>query len=287
LNSLREFAERVLGACELQADCSWEHRMSSVFRLRDASGAVWFLKRHGDLARYNAELAAYRHWVPALRNAAPQLRAFDDSLEAVILSAVPGEAVSWPADQITGPLTDRRVERHVQRQAGTVMRLLHSAQPPLPWPDFAARKVDQFERLKPAAAGLLLTRDLDRAGQEIAELHQIPAPAQVPCHHDYTPRNWLASANVLYVIDFEWSGLDAWVADLARLYLGVWATRPDLREAFLEGYGEDLSLAAERILRGCAVLTGVWLVVRAHEARRQSFEDASRLSLLRLLDRVP
>jgi thiamine kinase-like enzyme len=122
------------------------------------------------------------------------------------------------------------------------------------------------------------------AGAAIAALAELPAPAQVPCHHDYTPRNWLVRDGRLNVIDFEWSGLDARVADFARLHLGVWATRPDLREAFLEGYGHELSQADHGILHGCAVLTAVWLLDKARETRQPSFEDAIRRSLLRIID---
>jgi Phosphotransferase enzyme family len=283
---LSDFAERILGACELEADCSWGHRMSSVLRLRDTHGAIWFLKQHGDQARYDAELAAYHDWVPAQDSAAPQLRGFDDSLRAVMLSAVPGE-VSWPAGDTAGPLSDRRAEQDIQREAGRVLRKLHNAQPPLPWPDFATCKAHQFERLRTAATGLLRPRELDRAGAEIAALDQVPAPMRVPCHHDYTPRNWLVSREALYVIDFEWSGLDAWLADVARLDLGVWVGRPDLRAAFLDGYGHVLSAADQRILHGCAVLTAVWLVVKAHEACQPSFEDASRSALLRSIGQAP
>ena len=281
--SLSEFAERVLGPCELLADCSWGHRMSSVLRLRDAQQTIWFLKRHADRERYCAELKAYREWVPALQDAAPRLRAFDDSVQAIILSAAPGNAPSWPASEISEPAVDRSAERDVQREAGRILRRLHGARPGVPWPDFAAVKIGQFDRLKPAAAALLEPRTLDLAGVEIAALADIPAPAQVPCHHDFTPRNWLVRHGALYVIDFEWSGLDARVADLARLHLGVWASRPDLREAFLDGYGQELSPADHEILHGCAVLTAVWLLVKAHETRQPSFEDASRMSLLRIL----
>ena len=284
MDRVPEFAERVLGTCELLADCSWGHRMSSVLPIRDASDTIWFLKRHADRARYRAELTAYRKWLPALKDAAPRLRASDDSLQAIILSAAPGEAASWPAAEDSGPLADRSAERDVQRQAGKILHRLHDAQPALPWPDFSAVKLEQFDRLKPAAAAMLEPRPLDIAGEEIAALADIPAPAQVPCHHDHTPRNWLVHHGALHVIDFEWSGLDARVADLARLHLGVWASRPDLREAFLAGYGQQLNPADQAILHGCAVLTAVWLLVKAHQTRQSSFEDASRLSLLRIID---
>jgi Ser/Thr protein kinase RdoA (MazF antagonist) len=286
LDRLSQFAERALGSYELLADCSWGHRMSSVLRVRDKSGVIWFLKRHGDRARYRAELTAYRKWAGALGGAAPRLHAADDSLQTMILSAAPGEAAPWPAPEVIGGVADLSAERDVQREAGRILRRLHDAQPALPWPDFAAAKVEQLDRLKPSVAALLRPRDLNRAAAEIAALADLPAPAQVPCHHDYTPRNWLVSNGTLHVIDFEWSGLDARVADFARLHLGIWASRPDLQEAFLDGYGQELSPTDREILHGCAVLTAVWLLVRAHETRQPSFEEAVRISLLRILDRA-
>lgn len=181
LDRVPEFAERVLGTCQLLADCSWGHRMSSVLRIRDASDTIWFLKRHADRARYRAELTAYRKWLPALQDAAPRLRASDDSLQAIIFSAAPGEAASWPAAEDSGPLADRSAERDVQRQAGKIFHRLHDAQPALPWPDFSAVKLEQFDRLKPAAAALLEPRPLDIAGREIAALrHPRASPGPVP-----------------------------------------------------------------------------------------------------------
>jgi hypothetical protein len=284
LDRLSAFGEQVLGPCELLADCSWGHRMSSVLRMRDAGDTIWFLKRHADQARYRAELTAYRDWVPALHDAAPRLRAYDDSLRAIILSAAPGEAASWPASEVSGPAADRSAERNVQREAGKILRRLHDARLAGPWPEFAAVKIDQFDRLKTDAARLVEARALDRARSQISALADVPAPAQVPCHHDYTPRNWLVLDGALYVIDFEWCSLDAPVADLARLHMGIWANRPDLREAFLDGYGKELSPADHEILHGCAVLTAVWLLVKAHETRQPSFEEGSRESLLRLIN---
>jgi Phosphotransferase enzyme family len=260
--------------------------MSSVLQLRDASGVAWFLKHHRDRGRYSSELAAYRNWVPALLDAAPLLCASDDSLLAMMLSAVPGEAARWPSPEATGPAADRAAERRTQREAGKILRRLHEAQPALPWPDFAAVKVEEFGRLRLDAAGLLRPRDLALAGAEVAALAEVTAPARVPCHHDYTPRNWLVQNGALSVIDFEWCGLDAWTADLARLHLGIWPGRPDLEEAFLTGYGRELTPADRQILHGCAVLTGVWLLVRAHETGQPSFEAGSRKALLRIINRT-
>jgi Ser/Thr protein kinase RdoA (MazF antagonist) len=283
LNSLRDYANQTLGSCELLEDSSWRPRRSTVLRLRDASGAEWFLKCHRDRERFDAELTAYRTWVAALRGSAPRLHASDESLRVMILSALPGRPASWPAPQ-PGRSPERTEERAVQRAAGEILRRLHSAQPAIPWPDFAADKIAQFNGLRPAVTALLTRRQLDRAQTEIARLISIPAPVQVPCHHDYTPRNWQVHGGAVYVFDFEWSGPDAWVADLARLHLGVWPTRPDLRQAFLQGYGRHLGAVDRVALHGCAVLTGVWLLSKAHETGQPSFEDACRTALLRLID---
>jgi Ser/Thr protein kinase RdoA (MazF antagonist) len=280
---LRGYARQVLGSCELLEDCSWKHQMSAVLRVRDASGAVWFVKRHRHQQRYRAELTAYRRWVPALLDRAPRLRAFDDSLQAMILSALPGAPASWPGVPAPAPGAGRVGETAVQREAGTTLRRLHDAQEAIPWPDFAVAKIEQFDGLRPALSGLLSRPALEAARREVVTLTEILPPDQVPCHHDYTPRNWLVADGTVSVIDFEWAGLDAWVADLARLHLGVWSTRPDLREAFLDGYGRRLSPADERALHGCAVLTGVWLLTKAHETGQPSFEDASRAAVLRVI----
>jgi hypothetical protein len=284
LHRLRTYANQILGTCELLEDSSWQLHRSVVWRLRDASGTEWFLKCHRDRDRYDAELAAYRTWVTALRGSAPRLRAFDDALQAVILSALPGRPASWPASQPGRPGPEQTQEKAIHRAAGSILRRLHDAQPAIGWPDFAADKLAQFDGLRPAVATLLTHRQLDAARTEIGKLTTIPAPARVPCHHDYTPRNWLVHGDGVYVFDFEWSGPDAWVGDLARLHLGIWATRPDLREAFLRGYGRHLGRADRVALRACAVLTGVWLVGKAHETGQPSFEDANRKALLRLFE---
>jgi Ser/Thr protein kinase RdoA (MazF antagonist) len=278
-----EFAGHVLGPCELEQDCSWAHGMSAVLRLRDAHGVAWIAKRHRERDRYEAEVTAYREWVPALSGHAPRLHAADGLRSAIIVSAVPGEPVPWPAADLRAvPDTGRKAEQAAHREAGVLLRRFHDAQPPVPWEDWGAAKICEFDSLMPMASELLGKRDLALARAAVETLSSLPCPGRVPCHRDYTPRNWLVSDGVQYVIDFEHSRLDVWLTDLARLHLGIWPDRPDLEEAFLAGYGRQLSDTDHPILHGVAALTATWLVVKARQIRQPALEDAFRVALQRL-----
>jgi Ser/Thr protein kinase RdoA (MazF antagonist) len=279
-----EFAGQVLGPCELEQDYSWAHGMSAVLRLRDARGVSWFAKQHRERDRHEAEVTAYRQWVLALSGHAPRLHAADDVRSALIVSAIPGEPVPWPAADLRAlPDTDRLAEQALQREAGVLLRRFHDAQRPVPWDDWGTAKVAEFDGLIPMASRLLGKRDLALVRAEVATLSGLPCPGQVPCHRDYTPRNWLVKDGVQYVIDFEHARLDVWLADLARLHLGIWPDRPDLKEAFLAGYGRQLSETDHAILQGVAALTATWLIVKAREIRQPALEDAFRAALQRLL----
>ena len=279
-----DFAEQVLGPCELEQDYSWAHGMSAVLRLRDTRGVTWFAKQHRERDRHEAEVTAYRQWVPALSIHAPRLHVADDSRNAVIVSAVPGEPASWPSSDLCAvPVIDRQAEQVLQREAGVLLRQFHDAQPRRPWYDWGAAKVAEFDSLMPMASQLLGERDLALALAEVEALSGLPCPGRVPCHRDYTPRNWLVKDDVLYIIDFEHARLDVWLADLARLNLGIWPDRPDLKEAFLAGYGRQLSDTDNAILQGVSALTATWLVVKARQIRQPDLEDAFRVALQRLL----
>jgi Ser/Thr protein kinase RdoA (MazF antagonist) len=279
-----DFAVQVLGPCELEQDYSWAHGMSAVLRLRDARGVTWFAKRHGERDRYEAEVAAYRQWVPALSGHAPRLHAADAGRSVIIVTAIPGEPVPWPAsDPFAMPDTDRVAEEALHREAGVLLRQFHDAQPPLPCDDWGAAKIAEFDRLMPMASQLLSKRDLALTRADVETLSGLSCPGQVPCHRDYTPRNWLVRDGVQYVIDFEHARLDVWLADLARLHLGIWPDRPDLKRAFLVGYCRQLSDTDHAILQGVAALTATWLVVKARDIRQPDLEDAFRTALQRLL----
>ena len=63
----------------------------------------------------------------------------------------------------------------------------------------------------------------------------------VPCHRDFSPRNWLLQRTGtgirLGVIDWERGGPDVWLQDVQRMAYDHWHRKPRLRDAFFEGYG--------------------------------------------------
>lgn len=274
------YATQLLGPCDVLKDHSWEHRWSSVVRLRDGTGQQWFLKQHRDRDRYLAEVRAYLRWVPALGDHAPGLHAHDATQRAMILSALPGHPARWPTATIYP--THLRAETAIHHQAGALLRRLHNADSESQ-PEYAAARLEELELLSRQAAHLFTPRELEFARTELRALADLPAPRMVPCHRDYTMRNWLTDSGKVYILDFEWTRPDAWVTDLTRLHIGLWRTRPDLRDTFLDGYGRELDDSDRVLLKANAALTAVWLVIKARESHQPSFEQANREALHHLM----
>jgi len=267
-DELEAYAAEVLGPCHVTADRSWNHGEACVLELRTADGVSWYAKRSRGERNYRRERTAYLSWVPALADRAPRLRAYDDTLRALVVSAVDGRPTAGS-------------EPDLQHQAGVLLRRYHEAAPPESGPEFADQAAVQLEHWI-ARGGCLVDRSQAAfARSEIRLLADVPAPARVPCHRDYTPRNWLVdAAGTLRVIDFGHAKRDVWVIDLARMWTDTWVGRPDLREAFLDGYGRHPDRDDLAVLRGCCVLGAVSSIVWAREHRDASFEAHHR----RLLD---
>lgn len=112
----------------------------------------------------------------------------------------------------------------------------------------------------------------------------LPSPVAVPCHLDYSARNWLVDDDgALRVIDFAGAGRDVWVCDLRRLEFGTWATQPGLREAFFDGYGRMPTADDEALLRASGALTAVSRIVRGTERNLPKATSDGRLILARFM----
>lgn len=269
--TLQSYLTRLLGRYEVVHDHTWPHRASVVLEIRDASGRHWIAKQHSAVERYHAELTAYQEWVPVLGERAPTLHHWDDQLLVLALTMVPGRPVE-------------NDDAFMHHQAGTLLRRLHSAAPAEEWPEFAADRSKQLQRWSPPAAGLLDHQVLEFAQSEVDALTQLPAPTKVVCHLDYGPRNWLAHRTVIRVVDFEWCRPDVWVNDLTRLCSGSWHGHPELREAFLHGYGRPTLTDDETaILAASSAVRAIELVVRGRQYGEKALEQSSRETLHRLM----
>lgn len=270
---LTTYVDQVLDEPTVVADRSWGHGETSVLELRDRHGRSWYAKQHRDPQRYANELTAYVRWVPALGGRAPTLLAHHDELGVLILSAVRGT-----------PGLPRSLDPQLHQQAGVLLRRLHDGEALAPWRDFAADRLRELERWASRSDGLVSSRHLDFARAQVRDLVSVGAPARVPCHLDYSPRNWLIDEDRLHVIDFEWASGEVWVNDLARLYFGPWQGRPDLQEAFLDGYGRAIGDEDRAVLLACGALSAVRFIVWAHAHGDVAFEQAARANLAGLAE---
>lgn len=245
---------------------------SALLELRGPDGTRWFAKRHASRKGYERELAAYRNWVPAIAARAPRLIRADDATATLVLTAVPGvlgdEAALPPA-----------AERAMHREAGALLRAFHGAAPAVPASGFADGIARHFDRLRARAAGLVSARELGFVADCVAALADGPEPELTPCHRDYTARNWLVDAGRVSVIDFEHARIDARVWDFLRLCHQRWPGRQDLREAFLAGYGRELTEAEDTLILRCGAYNALATVLWAREAGDRGFERTGRASL--------
>jgi Ser/Thr protein kinase RdoA (MazF antagonist) len=257
--------------CSLHAG----HNGTVTLRAETSVGEV-IVKIHRGPDRHRQEVHAYRHWAPALNGRVPRLLARSDDPPAIVISALPGQPLA--ASHLTP-----RSEAEAYRQAGELLHRLHTATPPSTehnLPCWLADRGDYWltlaENLLPATRRAEIRAHL----QALAGLGSIPA---VPCHLDYTPRNLLCATSStqkvagrtqqhgtsgnnatsinIGAIDFEHARYDLAARDLVRLATRIWVRRPDLKHAFLDGYGplDDLD---RQVIEHCSHLDALTKAVR-------------------------
>lgn len=249
---LAAFASALLGPCTLVADLSWPYEGSEVYRIRDAHGTDHIVKRLINDRFYGMEVAGYR-WAPALGpGCAPRLEAADPQLRAVILSFLPGRPMLGVIEPV--------LEVRAYRQAGRLLALLHAAEPPALETALIDRLLARSEQQLAKAAAELGPVQQDLARRSARLLAEItPDLRCVPTHGDIQPRNLLLDpvSGTLALIDFEKAGIAPPVRDLVRLEAGIFASRPELRAAFYDGYGRALEPVEHRALRAWVILDSV------------------------------
>ena len=274
---LLEFTLQNLGPLAITRFCGWDHAESQVWEVTDEQGRRAFLKAHRQPRKFEQELNAYQYWLPQLPAVTPTLLAVNEQSRALLLSAVPGDLVEKAK-------LARAEEHDLYRQAGAFLRQMHD----LPFEDeddvsTADALLTRLEAWAKRAEGVVDEATIDWVCACIEDVLPLTTDLKrVPCHRDYTARNWLVATGKLYIIDFEHARPDLWFADIERLYSEVWPGRPDLRAAFIEGYGRRLSADEESVLLGLAAFAGMGTVVWAREHGDTVFESRSWARLKRI-----
>jgi hypothetical protein len=249
LQAALEAAARLIGPCEIA-----EVLGPAVARISAHGGAEYVVKKHAGRDKHDREVHAYQHWTPALGSSAPQLVAADAQALTIVTTALDGRPHP-------GPLT---VADH--HQAGAILRRFHDAEPPRPLPGYRDLLRDRADYWTARARPFLSAADLGNASAHLAGLQQATDPDGVPCHLDFQSRNWLLGpAADLYLVDFEHSRTDLPLRDLVRLRFRAWPARPDLKDAFLNGYGRELTGSDTETLQHLGALDALTAIARGHQ----------------------
>ena len=285
----------VLGPVEVMADHSKTHggHDSSTCRLHVSSGFC-YLKVHQSESCWHSEVHAYERWASAFGDLAPRLLAVRDIAPlALVISELPGQIVEdarLPPSQ----------EQAIWRTAGAALIALHDLGPGECFGPCLrdgtcaeANPRDAVEYISKRFTGQI-ERAIHAGAINADERHTVEAACRLipafegehplACHRDYCAANWLVSKAGTWagVIDFEFAHWDVRVADFSRDPNWSWIRRPDLVEAFLEGYGRSFSPAEEQQLVVAHAEYALSAILWGHEHAFYGFEREGRESLARL-----
>lgn len=259
MKGMLDFCHGLLGEFSVQRDHSWPHGESKVLELRDRAGQRWIAKSSRKQQLFQQEVTAYRSWTPSLGERVPTMLSDDPSSHTIVVSFEAG-AVSTVAD----------ADAHCQ--AGALIRRFHDAAPARPAPDFQQELSERLECTIRAAGQQFAKRDVDFVRGQVADLDGVAGLVLVPAHRDNQPRNWLVDDDgVVRLIDFGLSQWDVWVRDLVRLHQSDWQSRPELEEAFLDGYGKSPSADDHQVLRSISAVTAILTVLWASDHGDRDF----------------
>ena len=252
----------------LHRNLSWAHGESTVLEVRDADQRRWIVKQTRDPAAFAREVHALTAWAPQLgAGRAPRIRVAVPERSLIVMDSLSGRAgaATTPAEF---------------RQAGQLIRRLHDAEESSADPDYPARAPDNVARWVRRVPGVVGPPELDFVRARIATLESLPAPRNCPIHNDNQPRNWLTDADgTVRVIDFGKAKRDVQLRDFERMRHQEWRGRPDLREAFFDGYGRTLSEAEEQTLACIGAVAAVTTILWARAHNDEVFEQHGRQTL--------
>lgn len=265
---LLEAARRVLGSCEVTAVLG-----EAVVRVRDARGQEFVVKQHGSRSKHDREVHAYRHWTAALGPSAPRLITADSATMTIVITTLPGQLCSDPTAAI-------------HHQAGALLRRFHGTEPARKLPWFPGWFDNRVRHWTSQARTLLAAEDAAVVDSHLTALRMIGVPHGVPCHLDFQPRNWLLDeSGNLALIDFEHARTDLPARDFVRLRFRVWPSRPDLHDAFFDGYGRRLTDAEGELVWHLGALDALTALARGRQTGDPALAASGHATLRQLRQR--
>ncbi len=278
--AVAEFVRARLGHALEFSFAGWPHTQSRVWRAARPDGSAFYVKHHAEPYLFERHSYACHHWVRQLPACVPAcvpelVAASDAALGTMIFGQVPGRLLELV------PLPPK-LELDVYRDAGRVARAMHTLNceddPSFDAAaDFTASAHDYCRR----ARGLVDNATLDWAADMLRDGSSFKGHRRVPCHRDYSPRNWLVEVidgrAKLCVIDFERARLDLGLYDFQRMWPDHFRARPERQRAFFDGYGAQLSPEDEHNLKLLVLRTSIatlsWAAAHADAAfLRQAIE---------------
>ncbi|NRA76478.1 MAG: aminoglycoside phosphotransferase family protein [Planctomycetes bacterium] len=223
-----------------------------------SDGCAAFLKWHPQQRSFRQEEQALLHWLPHVPGDLahrPGLLESNEEEKLLLISAVPGEPVE------SGRTSEQELPL-IHRQAGLFLRKLHRLE--VVDEDPVTLSTALPERLQgwiDKADGVLKDDQIVQATKCIGDGSLFANDRRVACHNDYQPRNWLWDGQRLGIIDLEHAHLNHPGFDLVRLQVGIWKESPQLRESFLDGYGQNPDWLDDERMDAIITLFGVGCIV--------------------------
>lgn len=273
---LLEFATSYLGAIDKASFKGWDHAESQVWKI-ETQKANYYLKTHKQKSKFKQEVNAYENWAKQIPDQCPQFITKEESLNAILLSSLEAE----PLEQQN---LSAKQEQVVYEQAGQFLRTWHDLKYIDNDIDLTDAMQQRLTKWTQRATNLVEDKGITWVKDQTLELiHHLKDYQRVPCHRDYSARNWLLDKNHrLWVIDFEHSRADFFLVDFERQYSSIWLTRPDIKEAFLAGYGKKISELEWQLLKRLSGFSALSTIVWAREHKDRAFEAYGRQQLERL-----
>ncbi|NRA36944.1 MAG: aminoglycoside phosphotransferase family protein [Planctomycetes bacterium] len=282
---LRSLVEAVIGTVQRITNCSWQHGNSQVWRVEtiNSEEGAYYIKVHAQHGKYRQEKLAYENWLPQLNNVPVLIKCFDE-LHICIVRAVPGTLVmggDWSAAEL----------EEIYQHAGQWLRSLHDLEyhddDKLGLSSALLQRAESW--LQRAVDSRLIDRE-QRLWVEslMPQFVHLTDALRVPCHRDFTPRNWLwddgrfSGQKTLSVIDFEHARADWWLQDIDRLSSDYWQENLYLRAPFYQAYGKQPHAGERRIASVLSATNAVSTVVWAHEHDDDVFKQQGQKRLRQL-----